>query len=132
MLGDHEGASKSRAKHLKVVGPNGKSLALPTAVVDILRQATAMLSSGEAVALLAVGRELTTQQAADLLNVSRQYVVKLVNEGRIPCTKTGKHRRLLMDDVLAFKQTRDSERESRLNELVTLTDEFGGYAREMK
>jgi excisionase family DNA binding protein len=78
-------------------------------VVDVLERATAVLTNGDAVAILPVARELTTQQAADLLNVSRQYVVRLVNEDRLPCTRTGKHRRLRLEDVLAFKRLRDLE-----------------------
>ena len=68
-----------------------------------------------------------TQQAADLLNISRQYLVRLLEEGRIPYTRTGKHRRLRIDDVVAYKQARDHERSESLDELARLSDELGGY-----
>lgn len=132
MLVGHARSARSRAKRLSVVGPNGETLALPASVVDVLERATAVLSNGDAVAILPVGKELTTQQAADLLNVSRQYVVRLVNEDRLPCTRTGKHRRLRLEDVLAFKRVRDLERSRALTDLTRLTEEFGGYDREMK
>jgi excisionase family DNA binding protein len=132
MLTGHARSAKTRAKRLSVVGPNGETLALPASVVDVLERATAVLTNGDAVAILPVGRALTTQQAADLLNVSRQYVVRLVNEDRLPCTRTGKHRRLRMEDVLAFRQARDLERSRALADLTRLTEEFGGYDREMK
>jgi len=132
MLAGHARSARSRAKRLRVVGPNGETLALPASVVEVLERATAMLSNGDAVSILPVGRELTTQQAANLLNVSRQYVVRLVNEDRLPCTRTGKHRRLRMEDVLAFKRARDLERRRALTELTRLTEEFGGYDREME
>jgi excisionase family DNA binding protein len=132
MLVGHARTARSRAKRLRVLGPNGEMLALPASVVDVLERATAVLTNGDAVAILPVGRELTTQQAADLLNVSRQYVVRLVNEDRLPCTKTGKHRRLRMEDVLAFKRVRDLERGRALTDLTRLTEEFRGYDREMK
>jgi len=132
MLVGHARSARSRAKRLRVVGPNGETLALPASLVDVLARATAVLTNGEAVAVLPVGRELTTQQAADLLNVSRQYVVRLVNEDRLPCTRTGKHRRLRMEDVLAFKRARDIERSRALAALTSLTEEFSGYDREMK
>lgn len=70
---------------------------------------------------------MTTQQAADLLNVSRQYLVRLLEEGRIPFTRTGKHRRLRIEDVLAFKEHRDRERCAGLDELARMSEEVGGY-----
>jgi excisionase family DNA binding protein len=132
LLASHARSSKRRAKRLQVVGASGEALDLPPSVVEVLRRATAVLSSGDAVAILPVGKALTTQQAADILNVSRQYVVRLVNEGRLPATRTGKHRRLRMEDVLAFKRVRDAERRRALDELSMLTEEFGGYDREME
>jgi excisionase family DNA binding protein len=74
-----------------------------------------------------VGREVTTQQAANVLNVSRQYLVRLLDDGRIPFRKTGKHRRLRIEDVLSFKEGRDAERRTSLRELSRLTQELGGY-----
>lgn len=75
---------------------------------------------------------MTTQQAADLLNVSRQYLVRLLDEGRIQFRKTGKHRRLRVQDVLVFKEQRDKNRRAGLRELSQLTQEFGGYDAELK
>lgn len=74
-----------------------------------------------------IGREVTTQQAADLLNISRQYLVRLLDEGRIPYRKTGKHRRLRIEDVLSFKEKRDKDRRAGLRELSRMTEELGGY-----
>ncbi|MCA9534138.1 MAG: helix-turn-helix domain-containing protein [Myxococcales bacterium] len=76
--------------------------------------------------------ELTTQQAADLLNVSRQYLVRLLDEGRIACRKTGTHRRLRVTDVLEFKARRDKDRRAGLRELSQLTQDAGGYDAELK
>ena len=72
---------------------------------------------------------MTTQQAADLLNVSRQYLVRLLEGKRIPYTKTGKHRhwRLRIEDVLGFKERRDQDRGKTLDELTNLSEKFGGY-----
>jgi excisionase family DNA binding protein len=74
-------------------------------------------------------KELTTQEAADLLNVSRPYLLRLLDADRIPCKKSGKHRRLRIEDVLAFKETRDQDRRRVLAELSLLTQEFGGYSK---
>ena len=92
-----------------------------------MARAVEFMARGDSVNVVPTGQELTTQQAADMLNVSRQYVVRLVNEGRLPCTKTGTHRRLRVDDVLAFKTQRDREREAGLDHLTTLSEELGGY-----
>ena len=108
------------------MGPQG-SIAIPEAIFHILVRVAEVLERGDAITLVPVHKELTTQQAADLLNVSRQYLVRLLDEGRIPYTRTGKHRRLRIDDVLAYKQTRDRERDESLNELARLSEEFGGY-----
>ena len=92
-----------------------------------MQQATEQLARGAAVAVVPISQELTTQQAAELLNVSRQYVVRLVDEGKLPCVRTGSHRRLLLEDVLRFKKERDREREETLDELTRLHEDLGGY-----
>ncbi len=77
--------------------------------------------------MVPVSMELTTQEAADILNVSRQYLVRLAEDGSIPCTKTGKHRRLRAQDVLAYKSRRDRQRKKALSKLTQLSQEFGLY-----
>jgi excisionase family DNA binding protein len=91
-----------------------------------------VMARGDSITVVPVGREVTTQQAADLLNVSRQYLVRLLDEGRVPFRKTGKHRRLRIEDVLSFKKTRDKDRWAGLRELSHMTEEFGGYDLELK
>lgn len=88
------------------------------------------LARGDSITVVPIGKELTTQQAADLLNVSRQFLVRLLDEKRLPFCKTGKRRRLRIDDVLAFKERRDKERRAGLRELSQVTQEYGGYATE--
>lgn len=83
---------------------------------------------GDSITVVPVGKEMTTQQAADLLNVSREYLVRLLDEGRIAHNKAGPPCRLRLDDVLAFKEHRDQERQASLDELASLSEECGGYS----
>jgi len=123
---------KRRAPKCKLVGPKGETLAIPESIFYVLERVAEVLARGDAITVVPVGQQLTTQQAADLLNVSRQYLVRLLDEKRIPFTKTGKHRRLRIDDVLAFKENRDGNRRAGLRELSQLTEAFGGYEAELK
>ena len=113
--------------HGSLIGPRGERIDLPEAIFYILARVAEVLERGDAITLVPVHQELTTQQAADLLNVSRQYLVRLLEEGKLPYTRTGKHRRLRIDDVVAFKRLRDREREDSLDELTRLSEQFGGY-----
>jgi excisionase family DNA binding protein len=110
-----------------LLGPNHESVQLPTDVLTLLRQLLAILAAGDAVTVVPVHKELTTQQAANLLNVSRQYLVQLLDEGKIPFHRTGTHRRVYSKDVLEFRTRRKSERRSRLDGMIQETQEAGGY-----
>ncbi len=114
----------------ELVGPKGESIKLPAAVFYVLERVVEVMARGDSLTVVPVGKELTTQQAADLLNVSRQYLVRLLEEGRLAFRRTGKHRRLKIEDVLAFKARRDSERRAGMRELSQLTEEYGGYEAE--
>lgn len=120
--------TKSRGPKYRLVGPKGEGVVVPASMFSIIVRVAEVLARGDAITLVPVGKEVTTQQAADLLNVSRQYLVRLLNEGRVPYTKTGKHRRLRIEDVLAFKEARDLERKADLDELTAVSQELGGYA----
>ena len=123
---------KSRgAPRCQLVGPAGP-IPLPESVFYVLERVAEVMAKGDSITVVPVGREVTTQQAADLLNVSRQYLVRLLDEQRIPFRKTGKHRRLRIEEVLAFKEKRDKDRRAGLRELSKMTQEFGGYDPELK
>jgi len=123
---------KRRAPKCQLVGPTGESIPLPESVFYVLERVAEVMARGDSITVVPVGREVTTQQAADLLNVSRQYLVRLLDEGRIPFRKTGKHRRLRIEDVLRFKEMRDKDRRAGLRELSRMTQEFGGYDSELE
>jgi excisionase family DNA binding protein len=125
-------ARKRRAPQCQLVGPTGETIPLPPSVFYVLELVAEVLARGDSITVVPVGREVTTQQAADILTVSRQYLVRLLGEGRIPFRKTGKHRRLRIEDVLSFKEKRDKDRRAGLRELSQMTQEFGGYDSELK
>jgi excisionase family DNA binding protein len=70
---------------------------------------------------------LTTNLAAAVLNVSRQYLVRLLDDGQIPCSKVGTHRRIRIDDLMAYKGERDAKRRDKLCELTQASQELGLY-----
>lgn len=100
---------------------------MPDALADIVRQAAQMLAEGRSVALMPEEHLLSTQEAADLLNMSRQYLVRLVDSGQLAAVKIGRHRRMRPTDVAAYKVARDARRVADLDRLVTLSEDAGGY-----
>jgi excisionase family DNA binding protein len=112
----------------EVVGPHGERFPIPAALLRILGRAAMALARGDAIAVVQVNQALTTQEAADLLNISRQYLVRLLDADEIPYQRTGTHRRLAVKDVLAFKEKRDQERQAALDELVSLSEDVNGYS----
>jgi excisionase family DNA binding protein len=120
-------ASPRSAEHYELIAPNGERHRIPESVIRGIERIAEVLARGDALTIVPVGARMTTQQAADLLNISRQYLVRLLEDNQIPYDRTGKHRRLKVEDVLAYKQRRDRERDEKLDELARLTDELGGY-----
>ncbi|WP_340619974.1 helix-turn-helix domain-containing protein [Xenorhabdus siamensis] len=101
---------------------------LPTSALRLLVDILSELAEGNAVKVVPVHAELTTQEAADLLNVSRPHLIKLLEEGALPFHKTGKHRRVRFSDLMIFKNTRDQDSEKTMSELTQQAQELGmGY-----
>lgn len=97
---------------------------LPPAVSRLVLDLLLLISRREAVTLVPVGAELSTQQAADMLNVSRPFLVKLLKGKEIPYYKVGSHRRIRADDLFAYKRKRDRSRDETLSRLAELGQEI--------
>ena len=102
----------------RLLGPSGETVRLPRSVHDVLLRVVRELAEGNAVTVVPVHAELTTQQAADLLTISRPYLIGLLDQGVLPYARTaGNHRRLRLADVLTYKRARDIERRAALDEM---------------
>jgi len=97
---------------------------LSPAISELLLELLRHIGKGDAVTLVPVSQELTTQQAADILNVSRPYLIKLLEEGQIAYSLTGRHRRVKAEDLFAYKSKRDVQRSDALSELAALDAEM--------
>jgi len=99
-------------------------LVLPAAAVRLLGALLTELAKGNAVTLMPHHAELTSQEAADLLNVSRPFLVSLLESGQLPFHKVGTHRRVRFSDLMTYKRRRDAESEEALRELAAISQEL--------
>lgn len=118
-------------KHLKLVGLSSdgekEAVELPVSVLDALRLLISHLAQGDTVKLVPIHKEMSTQEAADLLNVSRPYLIQLLEQGAIPYHRVGTHRRIRFPDVMAYKQRRDADRAEALRRMIRICEETGAY-----
>jgi len=121
---------ESKTGEMEVIfhGRHHANVTLPKAAVRVLTDALAYISKGQDVIVRPLDEELSTQRAAEFLNVSRPFLIKILEGGEIPFRKVGKHRRVLLSDLQAFKLQIDEKRLEVLKELAAQAQEMGmGY-----
>ena len=110
-----------------LIGPDRESIPLPESIYDILLQVLGYMRQGKGVSVIPVMQELTTQQAANLLGVSRPFLIDLLNRSEIPFHKTGTHRRIYRKDVMDYQARRDRDRKRILAEIAKRAVAEGDY-----
>ena len=108
-------------------GASGESIVLPETLYLLLRDVVEHLRLGRSLSIVPRHRELTTQEAADILNVSRAYLVRVLDKEGIPYRRLGTHRRIKFGDLMAYKERRDAKRRAALDRLTAMGDELDLY-----
>lgn len=123
-------ATRVETQHIQIFDERNQvhQVELPTSALRLLVDILAELADGNAVKVVPVHAELTTQEAADMLNVSRPHLVKLLEDGVLPFHRTGKHRRVRLADLTQYKEARDRASQEAMAELARQAQESSmGY-----
>jgi len=104
-----------------------EKIRIPISVLKLLAKILKEISNGKLVSIVPVAKEITTQTAADLLGCSRPHIVQLLEEGKMPYTKVGKHRRIKYEDLISFKKEMKERQRKKIQELMKLDEESGLY-----
>jgi excisionase family DNA binding protein len=112
---------------IKLVGAKGRRAELPGAVVGLLDEILKNMQAGKTVSIVPEHQQLTTQRAANLLGVSRPFMVRLLEEGKLPFHMVGSHRRVYLADLLVYQKRRDEERHDAINRMARMELEAGTY-----
>jgi excisionase family DNA binding protein len=118
---------KIQRSRARLVGPDGRTQSLPVSLYEFLVKLIADLCEGQSVAIVQNDAQLTTVEAARMLGVSRQFLIKVLERDEVPHHMVGTHRRIYVRDLLAYKAKRDSKRRQILNDLTREEAEDGLY-----
>lgn len=127
LLPKAEGDAATPAPALRLVTDDNRHemIAIPPGALRLLVDMLTQLGQGRAVTVLPQRAELTTQDVADYLNVSRPYVVKLIEEDKLPARKVGTRRRVAFEDLVRFDEQQRAQRRAALDELARIDQELG-------
>ena len=119
--------TRSEVQQIDVHGEKGdiRTVQIPTSALKLLVDVLAELGQGNAVSIIPIHAELTTQEAADVLNISRPFMVQLLEQGAMDFHKVGTHRRVRYQDVMAYKKRTDERRHRALDELSEMAQKLG-------
>jgi excisionase family DNA binding protein len=109
-----------------LIGPDGTQIEIPPSAFRVLQAVVHGMAAGKTITIVPSGQQLTTQQAAEMLQVSRPHLVKLLDAGEIPFSRTGTHRRLDAGDVLRYRDERAALRRDQLRELTRASERIAG------
>ncbi|MEV3875259.1 helix-turn-helix domain-containing protein [Streptomyces sp. NPDC002454] len=118
------GSDEDIQVHLET-GAQQDVLVLPRPAAEMFAALLAALASGKGVRVMPVDAELTSQQAADMLNVSRPYLIGLLDDGKIPYRRVGRHRRIRLEDIRNYLREDDQRRHDAANQLAQLGQDLG-------
>jgi len=110
-----------------LVGPQGERATLPAPLYHLLKDIVRSLEKGRSLVLMLEEQQLTTQRAAELLGMSRPYLIQLLDAGEMPYGLVGKHRRIALHDVLAYAKRRAESRRAALDKMARDAFEAGLY-----
>ena len=127
-LRDQIDALFAEAQKPYLLSPDGGRIDIPDSAFEALRIIIEAMANGQPITLVPHDKEVTSQEAADILHVSRPHLIKLLERGDLPFHRVGTHRRIRIDDVLAYRDRRDAERKAALDDVARLSEELpGGY-----
>ncbi len=112
---------------VKLLAPDGRAVNLPSAVRGLLDEILKNMLAGKAVSIVPEHQPLTTQRAANLLGVSRPFMVRLLEQGELPFHMVGSHRRVYLKDLQTYKKRRDEQRHESINRMARMELEAGTY-----
>jgi excisionase family DNA binding protein len=121
--------SRKKKNSVQVQAKGAKDVvSVPREAFELFLEILGQMANGNAVTIVPIHAELTTQQAADMLNVSRPFLVKLLDEGKLPSRKVGAHRRVRAEDLMEFRSKDEKQRKAALDELTAEAEKLGlGY-----
>lgn len=124
----HE-VKSSQSKGIKIkIQETGEFITIPKKALLLLSAILQNMAEGKSISIIPSGSEISTQQAADMLNVSRPHLVKLLEAGLIPFKKVGSHRRVLLQDIITYEKNLNKEREGQLDFLAKQAQDLNlGY-----
>lgn len=118
---------EKRSANLKLIEAAGKEIALPDSILRLIYEAMVSAAAGKKLLLVEEDEEVSPERAAEFLQVSRPYLVRLLDTGEIPFHYVGAHRRITMSELIEYKRKRKTKSKDALQRMTELSEEMGLY-----